>query len=112
MTTAEAAALMAAGALLALALVLSVVVVWTVARLRRETDALRMERLETEAVLAELRAAAAQARAAAAYLEDRTRHPGAASKLAYEALSTPVVKGLALASGMGQAARSLRGGGR
>jgi hypothetical protein len=108
MTTAEAAALMAAGALLTLTVVLTVVVVWTASRLRREVGALRTERLETAAVLAELRAATAQARAAATYLDDRTRHPGAASKLAYEALSTPVVKGLALASGMGQAARSLR----
>lgn len=108
MTTGEAAALLAAGGLCALAMVLSIVCGWTVVRMRRETEALRSARVETESVLAELRAASAQARKAAAHLEDRARRAGAGSKLAYEALSGPVVKGLALASGVGQAARSLR----
>src|SRR5688500_6819537 len=108
MTTGEAAALLAAGACLALTAVLAAVCCWVVVRLRREAEALRIERAETAAASAALRAAAAEARVAAAHLEDRTRAVGAASKLAYETFSTPVVNGLALASGVGQAARSLK----
>ena len=108
MTNAESAALMAAGALLALCLVLVLACVWVVVRLRRETAALRTVRLEAEASVAALQAATAEARAAAAALEESLGHAGAGTRLAYEALSAPVVKGLALASGVGQAARSLR----
>lgn len=108
MTTAEAAALIAAGALIALSLALWGGCVWVLCRLRRETEALRTVRVETAAATAELQAATAQARAAAAALGDRARQAGAPHRLAYEALTGPVVKGLALASGVGQAARSLR----
>lgn len=110
MTTAEAVALIAAGAFLTLGAVLAVVCCWTAVRLHREVEALETARVETAAAVAQLEAAAARARAAAALLEDRLRHPGSATRLAYEAISTPVVKGLALASGVGQAARSLRKG--
>ena len=108
MTTAESAALLAAGALLALCLVLTLACAWVVMRLRREIASLRTARIETEAALAALVAATAEARAAATALDESVRHPGVGSRLAYEALSAPVVKGLALASGVGQAARSLR----
>ena len=110
MTTAEAAALMAAGAFLALTVVLTIVCVWTIVRLRREASALRITRIETEAMLEQLKAAAVEATLAAGTLAERARQSAAGTKLAYEALSGPVVKSLALASGVGQAARSLRKG--
>jgi hypothetical protein len=108
MTTAEAAALLAAGAFLALTVVLSIVCGWAVVRMRRETESLRTSRVETEALIAELGAAVAQAHAAATRLDGSARRAGAGSTLAYETFSAPVVKGLALASGIGQAARSMR----
>jgi hypothetical protein len=108
MTTAEGAALLAAGALCAVSLMLALVCVWMAGRMRREAEALKTARVETQTMLAQLRAASAQARTAAARLDQRARHAEPAAKLVYEALSTPVVKGLALASGVSQAARSLR----
>ena len=108
MSTAEAAALMAAGAFLALTVVLALVVVFAVVRMRREAEELRKVRAEAATVVIELQQAAAAAVAAAIRLDDRARHREAGTRLAYETLSFPVVKGLALASGVGQAARSLR----
>ena len=108
MTTAESAALLAAGAFLALTVVLSIVCAWAVVRMRREAESLRTSRVETEALISELRAAVAHAHAAATRLDGAARRPGTGSALAYETLSAPVVKGLALASGIGQAARSMR----
>ena len=106
MTTAEAFALMAAGALLALTGVLAVFCAVTIVRLRAETERLRSARAEAEAATAGLRAVVAEARLAAADLDGRPR--GNVGSLAYETLSTPVVKGLALATGIGQAARAMR----
>ena len=107
MTIADTVALLAAGACVALTAVLSAVCVWTVTRMRRESERLRTVRVETEAALAGLVAATAEARAASAGLEEQARTSGRGSRLAYEALSAPVVKGLALASGVSQAARSI-----
>ena len=113
MPTAEAAALLAAGALLALTLVLGGACIWAMARLRREAEGLRTARVEADAAAARLMAATARAELAATRLDvvgERvaSERTGAASRLAYEALSGPVVKGLALATGVSQAARSLR----
>ena len=108
MTTAESAALLAAGAFLALTVVLSIVFAWAVVRMRREAESLRTARVEAEALINELGTAVARAHAAATRLDGAARRPGTGSALAYETLSGPVVKGLALASGIGQAARSMR----
>ena len=106
MTTAETVALLAAGALVALTAVLAVFCAVMVVRLRTETERLRSARVEAEAATAALQAVVGQARLVATEVDGRSRD--GIGTLAYEALSTPVVKGLALASGIGQAARALR----